>query len=52
MVQQTQLMGRLAVDSAVKIINGEEVPAEQLQTATLLTKDDKAKAEEFIAKHP
>ena len=52
MVQQTQLMGRLAVDSALEIINGQEVPAEQLQEAFLLTKDDKAKAEEYIAEHP
>lgn len=52
MVQQTQLMGRLAVDSAISLAKGEKVPAEQLQTATLLTGDDKAKAEEFLAKHP
>ncbi|MFB9378404.1 substrate-binding domain-containing protein [Kineococcus gynurae] len=52
MVQQTQLMGRLAVDSAIKLAKGEDVPAEQLQTATLLTKDDKAKAQEFLAEHP
>ena len=52
MVQQTQLMGRLAVESAIKLVNNEEVPATQLQTATLLTKDDKAKAEEFLANHP
>ncbi|MEV4641222.1 substrate-binding domain-containing protein [Actinoplanes sp. NPDC049548] len=52
MVQQTQLMGRLAVTSALDIINGKTVPAQQLQTATLLTDKDKAKAEEFLAKHP
>jgi ribose transport system substrate-binding protein len=52
MVQQTQLMGRLAVDSAIDIANGKTVPALQLQTATLLTDKDSAKAEEFIAKHP
>lgn len=52
MVQQTQLMGRLAVDSALDIINGKEVPAQQLQEAFLLTKDDKAKADEYIAEHP
>jgi len=52
MVQQTQLMGRMAVDSAIDLINGKEVPAEQLQKATLLTSKDTAKAEEFLAKHP
>lgn len=52
MVQQTQLMGRMAVDSALKLANGEQVPAEQLQPATLLTKNDKAKAQEFLANHP
>ncbi|GAA0323161.1 substrate-binding domain-containing protein [Kineococcus aurantiacus] len=52
MVQQTQLMGRLALDSAISLAKDEDVPAQQLQTATLLTKDDKAKAEEFIKQHP
>ncbi|WP_205621826.1 sugar ABC transporter substrate-binding protein [Arsenicicoccus bolidensis] len=52
MVQQTQLMGRLAVDAAIKLAKGEQVPAQQLQTATLLTKADRAKADEFLAKHP
>ncbi len=52
MVQQTQLMGRLAVSSAVDIIEGKTVPATQLQEAFLLTKEDKAKAEEYIAQHP
>jgi ribose transport system substrate-binding protein len=52
MVQQTQLMGRMAVDSALDLINGKKIAAEQLQTATLLTSKDTAKAEEFLAKHP
>lgn len=52
MVQQTQLMGRLAVDSAIDLVNGKNVPAEQLQEATLLTSKDKAKAEQFLAQHP
>lgn len=52
MVQQTQLMGRLAVDSAIKLVNGETVPEQQLQEAFLLTSDDKAKADEYIAQHP
>jgi ribose transport system substrate-binding protein len=52
MVQQTQLMGRLAVNSAIDIINGKNVPAEQLQQATLLTSKDAAKAGEFLEIHP
>ncbi|WP_210529298.1 sugar ABC transporter substrate-binding protein [Rubellimicrobium arenae] len=47
--QQTQLMGRLAVDSAISIVGGQEVPAEQLQAATLTTKDN---VEPFIENHP
>jgi ribose transport system substrate-binding protein len=52
MVQQTQLMGRMAVDSAIDIVNGKQVPAVQLQEAFLLTSDDKAKAAEYLANHP
>lgn len=52
MVQQTQLMGRLAVSSALDLINGKSVAAQQLQKATLLTSADKAKAEEFLTTHP
>jgi ribose transport system substrate-binding protein len=52
MVQQTQLMGKMAVDSAIDIVNGKQVQPEQLQKAFLLTDEDKAKAEEYIAKHP
>ena len=52
MVQQTQLMGRMAVDSAISLVNGEQVPAEQLQPAFLLTTKDKSKAEEYLAQHP
>ena len=52
MVQQTQLMGRLAVSAAVDIVEGRTVPEVQLQEAFLLTKEDKAKAEEYIAQHP
>ena len=47
--QQTQYMGRLAVDSAIKLVAGESVPAEQLLEATLTTKDN---VEGFIANHP
>jgi len=47
--QQTQGMGRLAVDSAIALVKGEEVPKEQLQDATLTTKDN---VEQFIENHP
>ena len=47
--QQTQGMGRLSVDAAIKLVAGEKIPAEQLQEATLTTKDNVA---QFIAKHP
>jgi len=47
--QQTQKMGRMAVDAALDLIAGKKVPAEQLQGGTLTTKDNVAG---FIAKHP
>ena len=47
--QQTQLMGRMAVESAKKLVAGETVPAEQLLPATLTTKEN---VEGFIANHP
>lgn len=47
--QQTQRMGRLAVDSAIKLAAGEEVPAEQLLEATLTTQEN---VEQFIENHP
>ncbi|TIQ59951.1 MAG: sugar ABC transporter substrate-binding protein, partial [Mesorhizobium sp.] len=47
--QQTQGMGRLAIDAAIKLVARETVPAEQLQEATLTTKDN---VDQFIAKHP
>ncbi|GAA2250658.1 substrate-binding domain-containing protein [Herbiconiux moechotypicola] len=47
--QQTTLMGALALDSAVKLIAGEEVPAEQLQDGILTTKDN---VQDFITTHP
>jgi ribose transport system substrate-binding protein len=52
MVQQTQLMGRMAVTSALDIVNGKQVPPEQLQKAFLLTKSDKQKADEYLETHP
>lgn len=47
--QQTQLMGRMAVQNAVKLVGGEKVPAEQLLDATLTTKENVAG---FIGNHP
>lgn len=52
MVQQTQKMGRMAVQTAVQVINGKTVPAQQLQPAFLLTSQDHAKADQYIASHP
>jgi ribose transport system substrate-binding protein len=52
MVQQTQEMGRLAVQSACDLVAGEDVPAQQLQEAFLLTKDDQQKAQEYLNTHP
>ena len=49
MTQQTQLMGRLAVESALKLVRGEDVPTEQLQEATLTTQEN---VEPFIEQHP
>ncbi|MGO4246210.1 substrate-binding domain-containing protein [Paenarthrobacter sp. RAF54_2] len=47
--QPTQKMGKLAVESAVKLINGEKLPAEQLQDGVLTTKENVAP---FISNHP
>ena len=47
--QQTQKMGRMGVDSAIALVAGQKLPAEQLLTATQTTKDN---VEGFIAKHP
>ncbi|WP_373875129.1 substrate-binding domain-containing protein [Methylorubrum podarium] len=49
MTQQTQLMGRLALDSALKLANKKSVPATQLQPATLTTKENVAP---FLKQHP
>ena len=49
MTQQTQFMGRLALDSALKIVAHQPVPKEQLQKAILTTKDN---VDQYIAKHP
>ncbi len=49
MAQKSQFMGRLAVDTALDLIAGKSVPAQQLQSAELATKDTVAP---FIAHHP
>lgn len=47
--QQTQKMGRMAVDDAIALINGEERAAVQLQDATLTTEEN---VQPFIENHP
>ncbi|NKL02600.1 substrate-binding domain-containing protein [Rhizobium leguminosarum bv. viciae] len=47
--QQTQKMGRDAVENAAKLVAGEKVPPVQLMDATLTTKENVAG---FIANHP
>lgn len=47
--QSTQLMGRLAVDSAIKVAAGETVPERQIPNAVLTNCEN---APEFVAKHP
>jgi ribose transport system substrate-binding protein len=49
MTQQTQRMGRMAVQSAQRLVAGETIPKQQLLPAFLTTK---ANAAEYIAKHP
>jgi ribose transport system substrate-binding protein len=49
MTQQTQRMGRLALQSGLDLIAGKSVPKEQLQPATLTTKGN---VEPFIENHP
>jgi ribose transport system substrate-binding protein len=47
--QQTQKMGRMGLDAAIALVKGEKLPAEQLQNATLTTKEN---VDQFIASHP
>lgn len=49
MTQQTRKMGRMALESAVALKEGKQVPKEQLQEAILTTKDNVAP---FIENHP
>lgn len=47
--QSTRTMGRLAVDSAIKVAAGEEIPKEQIIDAVLTTQDN---VQQFIDDHP
>jgi ribose transport system substrate-binding protein len=47
--QSTQMMGRLAVDSAIKAAAGEKLPERQIPNAVLTTCEN---APEFVKKHP
>jgi ribose transport system substrate-binding protein len=47
--QQTQKMGRMAVDAAIALVKGEHVPPTQMLSATLTTKEN---VTPFIAEHP
>ncbi|GAA0822984.1 sugar ABC transporter substrate-binding protein [Streptosporangium amethystogenes subsp. fukuiense] len=47
--QQTTLMGKLAVQSTLKLIKKEQVPAEQLQKGILTTGEN---VDQYIANHP
>jgi ribose transport system substrate-binding protein len=47
--QQTQKMGRDAVENAIKLVAGEKVPPIQLMNATLTTSEN---VDGFIANHP
>jgi ribose transport system substrate-binding protein len=49
MTQRTQAMGRLALQSALDLIDGKQVPALQLQPAALTTKENVGP---FIEQHP
>jgi len=49
MTQKTQYMGKLALDSALDLIDGKQLPKEQLQEAVLTTKENVGP---FIDKHP
>ncbi len=49
MTQRTQFMGKLALQSALDLVAGKKVPAEQLQDAALTTKEN---VDGYIANHP
>ncbi|WP_116087037.1 substrate-binding domain-containing protein [Tropicimonas sp. IMCC34011] len=47
--QQVRGIGRLAVDSAIKLVAGEELPAEQLLPGYLTTPEN---AQQYVEEHP
>ena len=49
MTQRTQFMGKLALQSAIDLVGGKTLPAEQLQDAALTTKEN---VDQSIANHP
>ncbi len=49
MTQRTQFMGKLALQSAIDLIGGKTLPAEQLQDAALTTKEN---VDQSLANHP
>lgn len=49
MTQRTQFMGKLALQSAIDLVGGKKLPAEQLQDAALTTKEN---VDQYIANHP
>lgn len=49
MTQRTQFMGKLALTSALDLIKGKKLPAEQLQDAALTTKEN---VDQYIGNHP
>jgi len=49
MTQKTQYMGKLALDSALDLIDGKQLPKEQLQEAVLTTKENVGP---FVDNHP
>jgi ribose transport system substrate-binding protein len=49
MTQQTQRMGRMAVQSGLELIDGKKPPKQQLLPAFLTTK---ANAAEYLGNHP
>lgn len=49
MTQRTQAMGRMALEDAIAMADGKKFPAEQLQEATLTTKENVGP---FIEQHP
>jgi ribose transport system substrate-binding protein len=49
LTQKTQYIGKLAMDSALDLIDGKHLPKEQLQEAVLTTKEN---VDFLLRKHP